>query len=94
MSKARKCLNEARVSADLTDSGRPRYACMVDRKESACVHYARVFANIQKLFVCAHVREDNPRALAGGLSPVRTQNHAITCLVLLLRCLTLNTGVQ
>ena len=28
--------------------------------------------------VSAYVREDNPRALASGLSPVHTHNHAIT----------------
>ena len=28
--------------------------------------------------VCANVREDNPRALASGLSPVHMQNHTIT----------------
>ena len=53
---------------------------MVDgRKESV---YVRVFANMQKLLVCASVREDNPRALAGGLSPVWAQNNTITCLLL------------
>ena len=29
--------------------------------------------------VCACGREDNPRALASGLSPVHTQNYTITC---------------
>ena len=28
--------------------------------------------------VCVYVREDNPRALASGLSPVHTHNHTIT----------------
>ena len=28
--------------------------------------------------VCASVREDNPRALASGLSPVHTHSHTIT----------------
>ena len=31
--------------------------------------------------VCAYVREDNPRALASGLSPVRVHNHTITALL-------------
>ena len=30
--------------------------------------------------VCAYVREDNPRALASGLSPVYMHNHTITAL--------------
>ena len=30
--------------------------------------------------VCPSVREDNPLALASGLSPVHTQNHTITTL--------------
>ena len=29
----------------------------------------------------AYVREDNPRALASGLSPVHTHNHTITALL-------------
>ena len=28
--------------------------------------------------VCAYVREDNPRALASGLSPVHTHKHTLT----------------
>ena len=28
--------------------------------------------------VCAYVREDNPRALASGLSPVHAHNHILT----------------
>ena len=28
--------------------------------------------------VCAYVREDNPQALANGLSPVHQHNHTIT----------------
>ena len=28
--------------------------------------------------VCAYVREDNPRTLASGLSPVHAHNHTIT----------------
>ena len=28
--------------------------------------------------VCAYVREDNPRALASGLSPIHVHNHTIT----------------
>ena len=35
--------------------------------------------------VCASVWEDNPRALASGLSYVQTQNHTITYLFLLLQ---------
>ena len=31
--------------------------------------------------VCASVWEDNPRALASGLSPIRMQNHTITYFV-------------
>ena len=32
--------------------------------------------------VCvSSVREENPQALASGLSPVQTQNHTITCLL-------------
>ena len=31
--------------------------------------------------VCASVREDNPRALARGLSPIQKQNHSLTCLL-------------
>ena len=39
MSRVRRCLNVARVSADLTESGRLFHACIVDRrKESAYVH--------------------------------------------------------
>ena len=30
--------------------------------------------------VYAYVREDNPRAVASGLSPVHTHNHTITAL--------------
>ena len=72
MSKVRRCLHEARVSADLTDSGRLFHAFMVDgRKESA---FVREFANMQKLLVCASVWQSNPRAIEGGLSPVRPQN--------------------
>ena len=47
--------------------------------------------------VCASVREDNSRALASGLSPVRAQNHdnlliapACICILCIARCLTLN----
>ena len=32
------------------------------------------------------VREDNPQALASGLSPVQTQNHIITCLLHCMYC--------
>ena len=31
--------------------------------------------------VCASVQENNPRALASGLSPVHTHNHTITALL-------------
>ena len=31
--------------------------------------------------VCAYVREDNPRALASGLSHVHMRNHTITALL-------------
>ena len=31
--------------------------------------------------VCAYVREDNPRALASGLSPVHMHNHKMTALL-------------
>ena len=31
--------------------------------------------------VCAYVREDNPRALASGLSPVHVHNHTMTALL-------------
>ena len=31
--------------------------------------------------VCAYIREDNPRALASGLSPVHAHNHTITALL-------------
>ena len=31
--------------------------------------------------ICAYVREDNPRALASGLSPVHTHDHTITFLL-------------
>ena len=35
-----------------------------------------------KLFmVCVYVREDNPQALASGLSPVQTHSHTITFLL-------------
>ena len=36
--------------------------------------------------VCAFVREDNPRALASGLSSVHTHNHAITFLLHFVHC--------
>ena len=31
--------------------------------------------------VCASVQEDNPRDLASGLSPLKTHNHTISCLL-------------
>ena len=40
--------------------------------ENICVCYC---------MVCAYVREDNPGALASGLSPVYTQNYTITALL-------------
>ena len=51
--------------------------------------------------VCASVREDNPRALASGLSPVQSQNHnnnlliapACICTMFIARYLTLNIGI-
>ena len=33
------------------------------------------------LYFFAYVREDNPRALTSGLSPVHTHNHTITVLL-------------
>ena len=33
------------------------------------------------LIVCAYVRENNPRALASGLSPVHIHNFTITALL-------------
>ena len=38
-------------------------------------------AKIKLLYGCAYVWDDNPRALANGLSPVHTLNHTITTLV-------------
>ena len=32
----------------------------------------------QLLYGCVYVREDNPRALASGLSPVHAHNHTLT----------------
>ena len=40
--------------------------------ENICVSYCKV---------CAYVREDNPGALATGLSPVHTQNYTINALL-------------
>ena len=34
--------------------------------------------SVSYYMVCAHVREDYPRALASGLSPVHAHNHTIT----------------
>ena len=36
--------------------------------------------------VCLPVREDNPGALAGGLSPIQVDNHGITILYHLHKC--------
>ena len=37
--------------------------------------------SVSYCMVCAYVRKGNPRALASELSPVHTQNHAITALL-------------
>ena len=37
--------------------------------------------SVSYCMVCAYVREDNPRALASGLSPVHTHNSTITALL-------------
>ena len=37
--------------------------------------------SVSYCMVCAYVREDNPRALASGLSPVHAYNHTITALL-------------
>ena len=45
--------------------------------------------SVSYCMVCASVWEDNPRALARGLSPVQIQNHTIYCLLnkhVLARC--------
>ena len=39
-------------------------------------------SSVSLCMVCAYVREDNPRALASGLSPVHTHNHTITAALL------------
>ena len=37
--------------------------------------------SVSYFMVCAYVREDNPRALARGLSPVHAHNQTITALL-------------
>ena len=47
--------------------------------------------------VCAHVRGDNPRALASGLSPVHMHNHiasACVCTLCIVRYLMQNIGLS
>ena len=36
---------------------------------------------VRYYMVCAYVREDNPQALASGLSPIHMHNHTITALL-------------
>ena len=40
--------------------------------------------------VCVYVREDNPRAIASGLSPIHMHNHTITALLHQARVYTLS----
>ena len=46
-----------------------------------CDNYQRIVIGVSYYMVCAYVREDNPRALASGLSPVHAHNHTITALL-------------
>ena len=39
---------------------------------------ALLLFSVSFCMVCAYVSEDNPRALARGLSPVHMHNHTIT----------------
>ena len=39
-----------------------------------------LYTSVSYCMVCAPVRDDNPRALASGLSPVQTQKYTITYL--------------
>ena len=39
-------------------------------------------SSVSLCMVCAYVREDYPRALGSGLSPVHTHNHTITAALL------------
>ena len=39
------------------------------------------FLCVSYCMVCVYVREDNPRPLASGLSPVHTHTHTITALL-------------
>ena len=43
---------------------------------------------------CAHVRGDNPRALASGLSFIQVDKHGITILHGLLECVHANISVK
>ena len=43
--------------------------------------YSPTFYAISYCMVYAPLREDNPRALASGLSPVHTHNHTLTFLL-------------
>ena len=37
--------------------------------------------SVRYCMVCAYVREDNPRDLASGLSPIHTHSHTLTVLL-------------
>ena len=39
---------------------------------------ANVVSSVSYCMVCVYVREDNPRALASGLSPVHIHNHGLS----------------
>ena len=49
--------------------------------ETPKMHPWRGKKSVSYRMVCAYVREDNPRTLASGLSPVHMHNHTITALL-------------
>ena len=54
-------------------------------------------AAISHRIVCESVQEDNPRALASGLSLIQAQNHILSCLMhqhVFARDLALNIGIS
>ena len=56
-----------------------------------------VYISVSYCMVCAYVREDNPRALASGLSPVHMHNHIAPACVFTLcivRYLMQNIGIS
>ena len=44
-------------------------------------HQVTLILRVSYCMVCAYVWEDNPIALASGLSPVYAHNHTITALL-------------